>query len=216
MEFLALMVVAGGLLGGLLYAEQAGRSKLVPAFKTPLSALFVLVALVVPHPDPTYFKLILAGLVFGLVGDVCLALPGKRAFMAGLVAFLLGHVWYIIAFAHLVSPREWLTIAVPVLIAIAVVILLWLRPHVGAMLVPVIAYTIVISVMLIGAWAVLHNPLITKNCARIIWAGSLLFYASDLFVARDRFVKQEFLNRLIGLPLYYAGQFLLAFSIMLA
>jgi len=28
-------------------------------------------------------------------------------------------------------------------------------------------------------------------------------------------VKREFLNRLIGLPLYYAGQFLLAFSIAL-
>jgi len=39
------------------------------------------------------------------------------------------------------------------------------------------------------------------------------FYISDLFVARDRFFKTEFSNRLLGLPLYYAGQFLLAFSV---
>ncbi|MBW2297136.1 MAG: lysoplasmalogenase, partial [Deltaproteobacteria bacterium] len=43
--------------------------------------------------------------------------------------------------------------------------------------------------------------------------GALSFYVSDLFVARDRFLKNESLNRLLGLPLYYGGQFLLAFSV---
>jgi hypothetical protein len=44
-------------------------------------------------------------------------------------------------------------------------------------------------------------------------AGALSFYVSDVFVARQRFVKSAFLNRLIGLPLYYGGQFMLAFSV---
>ncbi|HDP24776.1 MAG TPA: lysoplasmalogenase, partial [Deltaproteobacteria bacterium] len=39
------------------------------------------------------------------------------------------------------------------------------------------------------------------------------FYISDIFVARNRFVKQEFINRALGLPLYYLGQFLIAFSL---
>jgi hypothetical protein len=39
------------------------------------------------------------------------------------------------------------------------------------------------------------------------------FYFSNVFVARDRFLKPEFLNRLIGLPLYYFGQFLLPFQL---
>jgi hypothetical protein len=39
------------------------------------------------------------------------------------------------------------------------------------------------------------------------------FYLSDLFVARQRFVAPAFANRLYGLPLYYLGQFLLAFSV---
>ena len=34
----------------------------------------------------------------------------------------------------------------------------------------------------------------------------------DLFVARQRFVAEAFINRLIGLPLYYAGQLLIAWS----
>jgi hypothetical protein len=43
--------------------------------------------------------------------------------------------------------------------------------------------------------------------------GALGFYLSDVFVARNRFIKPEYLNRFIGLPLYYGGQFLLAFSV---
>jgi uncharacterized membrane protein YhhN len=215
MEFPALLVIAAALLGGLLYAEKTGRSKLVLAFKTPLSVLFVIVALFVPHPAQTYYLLILVGLILGLVGDVCLALPGNRTFMAGLAAFLLGHIFYIIAFAYLVNPSEWLSPAGLIVIVIGIIIFVWLRPHVGSMLIPVVAYTIVISIMLVGAWAVLNNPLIAKAGARGVFAGALFFYISDVFVARDRFVKSEFLNRLLGLPLYYAGQFLLAFSVML-
>jgi hypothetical protein len=46
----------------------------------------------------------------------------------------------------------------------------------------------------------------------LIFAGALCFYLSDLWVARDKFIKDEFQNRLIGLPFYYLGQFSLAFS----
>ncbi len=41
----------------------------------------------------------------------------------------------------------------------------------------------------------------------------MLFYLSDLFVARERFVTSAFVNRLVGLPLYYGGQVLLALSV---
>jgi hypothetical protein len=47
----------------------------------------------------------------------------------------------------------------------------------------------------------------------MVFVGALSFYFSDVFVARDRFIEQQFLNRLLGLPLYFAGQFLLAFSV---
>jgi hypothetical protein len=47
----------------------------------------------------------------------------------------------------------------------------------------------------------------------LAFCGALSFYVSDLFVARDRFVKKGAINRILGLPLYFGGQFLLAFSI---
>jgi uncharacterized membrane protein YhhN len=47
-----------------------------------------------------------------------------------------------------------------------------------------------------------------------ILIGALAFFLSDLSVARNRFVAPGFVNRLWGLPLYYAAQLLLASSIL--
>jgi uncharacterized membrane protein YhhN len=92
-------------------------------------------------------------------------------------------------------------------------VFLWLRPHLGGMKIPVFFYVVIISLMVVGAWSLLIDGGLGIESRIVIFTGALLFYFSDIFVARDRFLKKEFLNRLIGLPLYYAGQFLLAFSV---
>ena len=81
------------------------------------------------------------------------------------------------------------------------------------MLVPVIAYIIVITAMVVGAFTILGDSALVSTGRFVVLFGAVSFYISDLFVARDRFLKTEFVNRLIGLPLYYGGQFLLAFSV---
>lgn len=209
---LALLLVASGLLAGLLTAENKGRTSLILAFKTPLSCLYVIAAVLQPHPVQSYYYLVLGGLVLGLVGDLCLALKGNAPFKAGLVAFLLGHILYIVAFAGLTRPSDWLTPAHLVIAAVGAGVFWWLRPRLGAMLIPVCLYIVVISVMLAAAWVSFGNPELPGSGAVTLFIGALCFYASDIFVARDKFVKNQFANRLLGLPLYYAGQFLIAFS----
>ena len=81
------------------------------------------------------------------------------------------------------------------------------------MLVPVTLYMVVISVMVAGAWAAFRNPRVRRLGAWFILVGAVFFYVSDIFVAHQRFVIEQFYNRLIGLPLYYTAQFLLAFSV---
>jgi uncharacterized membrane protein YhhN len=80
----ALLVLALALLAGLLMAERQTRTIPILAFKTPLSALFVATALIQAHPIPSYYQWVLAGLVWGLIGDVCLALKGNEP--SGLVS----------------------------------------------------------------------------------------------------------------------------------
>jgi uncharacterized membrane protein YhhN len=66
--------------------------------------------------------------------------------------------------------------------------------------------------MVCAAAGLATNPRIPGTPQLGILAGAILFYVSDLFVARQRFVVNAHHNRQIGLPLYHAGQFLLAFS----
>ncbi|MCP4366702.1 MAG: lysoplasmalogenase [Deltaproteobacteria bacterium] len=208
-----LLLVAASLLVGLVWAEGTGNNWLALGFKTPLSILFVITALLQPKVFPKYFKFVLIGLILGLVGDVCLALPGLTAFRVGLVAFLAGHILYIIAFAILTRRMDWVNPVNILILAISGGIYLWLLPHLGEMLVPVTFYIVVISVMVAGAWAAFRNSQVRRLGAWFILAGAVLFYISDIFVAHQRFVTEQFYNRLIGLPLYYTAQFLLAFSV---
>lgn len=210
---LLVLLAALVLLITLLASEKQGRTPRGVGIKGCLSALFVAAALIQPHPVPAYYHRILAGLVFGLIGDVCLAIPGKRSFRVGLFAFLAGHIFYIWAFAGLTRPGDWGSPVQAVILACSGGAFWWLRPHLGRMRIPVVVYLVVITLMLAGAWAVFRHTEIETAGRAFVWIGALCFYASDLFVARQRFVTEQYLNRLIGLPLYYAGQFLLAFSI---
>jgi uncharacterized membrane protein YhhN len=81
------------------------------------------------------------------------------------------------------------------------------------MLIPVLLYILVITVMASGAWTVFWKSSFPIYGRTLILVGSYCFYISDLFVARNKFIKEQYRNRLLGLPLYYTGQFMLAFSI---
>jgi uncharacterized membrane protein YhhN len=78
---------------------------------------------------------------------------------------------------------------------------------------PVLCYIIVITAMVAGAWTVMAAGELILSGRMLVFIGAMGFYFSDIFVARQRFLKTEFFNRLVGLPLYYGGQFMLAFSI---
>ncbi len=56
-----LIVVAASLLTGLVWAESTGNNWLALGFKTPLSILFVITALLQPKVLPRYFKFVLIG-----------------------------------------------------------------------------------------------------------------------------------------------------------
>ena len=208
-----IIAVAVALLGGLLYYENNGSRTGKLLTKTPLSVLFILAAVVQPHPDPVYYRFIIVALILCLGGDVFLALEGDRTFMFGLVSFLLGHVLYVFAFLHLAGFGQWGWAGPVTVAAVSVLVYAWLFTRLGSMKIPVAAYVVVISFMVAAAWAVFRKPGLPPTGAFLIFLGALLFYLSDLFVARDRFVRNEFLNRRFGLPMYYAGQFLLAFSV---
>ena len=208
-----IIVLAIILLAGLLYFEKIGNQKGKLPTKTILSSLFIIAATAQPHPIPDYYLMILTGLIFCLGGDVFLALPQEKMFLCGLGSFLLGHVFYVLSFFGVSEISQWTWIGCVIGVIISCGVFFWLRTHLGTLLIPVIVYIVVITVMLVGAWTVLGDGKVKIAGRLLVFIGAVSFYFSDLFVARDRFLRTGFTNRLIGLPMYYLGQFLLAFSV---
>ena len=93
-----------------------------------------------------------------------------------------------------------------VLAALAWRVYRWLVPGVPRQLKPAVgAYCVVITTMV----AIAVGTTVATGDARVA-IGAVMFFVSDLSVARDKFVAPGFANRAWGLPLYYAAQLVLA------
>ena len=201
------------LLGGLLYFDKKQKQSAILPVKAPLSALFVIAACLQPHPNMKYTGAILIGLIFCLGGDLFLVSSQRRLFLLGLISFLLGHIAYFIAFVGVSDVNYWTAIGTAVTIVASTWTFTRFAPHLGSMKPAVLAYIIVITLMLCAAWSIFGTTAVPRAGRYMVFFGALCFYLSDIFVARQRFIQTDFTNRLIGLPLYYFGQFLLAFSV---
>ena len=201
MNFSCLAALAGGeSLAGLLWAEARDRRSARAAPKVATSLGFVGLAPSSGARD-SYGRLVLGGLVLSLAGDAILLSRERRAFLLGLLAFLGAHLAYAAAFALASRPRG---LALLPLAAVSGVALRWLWPHLGSLRLPVSIYTTAITAML---WPALGSSRLEVGC------GALLFYLSDLLVARGAFGAPGKVNQLAGWPLYYAGQYLIAASV---
>jgi len=198
---------------GLLLAEFRGSRKGLWLTKPLASLAFIWAGVAAGALESTYGQWVLAGLVLCLLGDVLL-IPLERPaiFRAGVFAFLAGHVAYSAAF--LTQPLDGFGLVGGAILLVVVVgsVLRWLAGSLPADMVwPVRVYMVVIGVMSTLACGV--------TAAGGPWAvavGALAFTASDISVARDRFVRHDFLNRAWGLPLYYGAQLLIASTTGLA
>lgn len=205
---LAALVVLVGTLSAMAHA--GGRRRGAAILKMTAATGYVAVALLAGSLHTTYGRILLAGLGLCWLGDLLLIPGGKgAAFMGGLAIFLLGHVAYAAAFLRAGVSIAWvLACAAPVVLVGGTVLRwLWRQPLPRPMQAPVVAYMAAISVMVALAWG-------TKGAGSswIIPVGAVAFMTSDIFVARERFVGSSPWNTRLGLPLYFAGQALLALS----
>ena len=200
-------VVCAVAVAGLLAAEQRGSRAGLWLTKPVASLAFLWVTLAAGALESTYGRWVLLGLALCLAGDLLL-IPQERkaAFRAGVFAFLAGHVAFSVAFLGLPIDPPGLAVAAVVLTLALAAVLRWLSPSVTAdMVLPVRAYMLVIGIM-----SALACGVTAAGGPWQVAVGALAFTASDVSVARDRFVRHGFMNRAWGLPLYYAAQLLIA------
>jgi uncharacterized membrane protein YhhN len=181
----------------------------------PLSTVLIIVvallSLLVPTSQPAFTLWIACGLVLSLAGDVALIFESNRAFLVGLVFFLLAHIVYSIACTvpNGFHPADIATGAI--LLVFAVSIVQYLRPGLGRMQGPVILYTLVICLMVNRAVSAFFGDAFTTTQAWLLSLGAIFFMLSDVVLAVNRFRRPIQKHRL-SLVAYYVGQLLIALS----
>lgn len=198
---------------GLLIASLAAALAYVPFLRRPpslvrsilktipIAALAVLAAFIGAP------LLLVLALGFSALGDLALSRDGERAFMAGLGAFLLAHIFYVpLLFGVGEGFAGWRWAALAGACAYAAMVARWLWPHLGPMRAPVAVYMIAIVAM--GAAALTAPPALWP-----VMLGAALFIVSDTVLAAETFVFAAAPRRWtapVVWSTYYAGQALIA------
>ena len=154
------------------------------------------------------------GLACSLAGDVFLMLP-REQFILGLVSFLLAHLAYLVGFNSSLPPIHLASLILLLLIALAGSAI-YRRIASGlqasgqaALKLPVLAYSIVISLMLFSALVTLVRPEWSALNALLASAGALLFYTSDTILAWNKFVAPVRHGPMWVIMTYHLGQMLI-------
>ena len=142
---------------------------------------------------------LLAALAFSLAGDVFLMLPADL-FAAGLAAFLVGHLAYVVAFA---TPVGTLLVWLPVVLVATAPVAIRILRHVHAPGLRTAVAVYMMAIALMAAAAVGSGDVIAI-------VGALLFVSSDSLLAWNRFVRPFSSAHLAVMVTYHLGQFGLA------
>ena len=134
-------------------------------------------------------KWVFSALFFSWIGDIMLMVqPGNdKFFLAGLIAFLLAHIFYIVFF-HIIRIREnirsnWLLLLIVVIYYGT--LSSFLTSHLGDMKLPVRIYGAIISFMFMLAMHMLFIK--NKSAGRLMMSGAFLFIISDSVLAINKF-----------------------------
>ncbi len=155
------------------------------------------------------------GILLSLLGDVLLMISLDRFFLYGLVAFLVAHVFYIIGFNSPIPAISAWSVILAILIGWggARVIRRILTSVVTSgnirMRLPIIVYSVVISLMLLSAMIKLNDLSWNAGAALLVALGAFLFYISDVILAWHKFVAPIQHGRIYNIAAYHLGQIIL-------
>ena len=187
------------------------RSWLNFAFK-PLATLCVIAWAALGRSDDGLVKRwIVIGLVFSLAGDVALLWP-VQGFLVGLVAFLLGHVSYLVGLTRrvkfLASPPAF---GVWAIVAASVLAGLWAGVP-AELRAPVLVYVCALAAMAAQATSVwlARRHQADASRWRTVAIGGALFVLSDAILATDKFVGGIPIATLWNLSIYWVAQWSIA------
>ncbi len=146
-------------------------------------------------------KLFIIGLLFSMIGDFILDYDRQGAFIYGLAAFFIAHIFYISSLGLWEFAGKQLWIAGLILILCTVAITL-ISPNLEDLLIPVLAYMVIL--LLMGLSTIFSQK---SNSWLII--GGLSFLISDSIIGLDKFYTPIIFSHLLIMVTYYFAQYAL-------
>jgi uncharacterized membrane protein YhhN len=160
----------------------------------------------------------LAALIFCWAGDVLLMFAGKMYFIFGLVAFIIGHVFYIFSFRQFswtrglqLLPTQKVRYAFPIILA-ATGLVVVLYPKLGALQIPVMVYALVI--MLMAITALFRVGYTNSTSFTWVFIGAIFFMISDSALAINKFHTPFFGASTLIMLTYVSAQFMIVEGIL--
>jgi len=206
--FLALIIAI------LDWIAVARKWKRIEYFAKPATMLALLAWLGVNNGFQGSMLWFALGLLFSLGGDIFLMLP-REQFIPGLVSFLIAHICYLIGF-NSANPVYNAASLILLVVVMFTGYLVYRRVALGLhasgqskLKLPVLVYSIVISLMLFSALSTLIQPDWRIYAAVFASSGALLFFISDTTLALNKFVSPIPNARVITMVTYHLGQILI-------
>ncbi len=195
-------VIVGLVHLGTLVAGEGTGSSITKLLLMPALLAAVLWALRLRRSDLLVFAVL--GILFSWAGDGLIESPGDVGFLLGLGGFLLAHVAYLVLFLRPLRERRipWFAAAYALW---WVILVLYLAPHIGVLLVPVAVYGLALAASSAAALA-------TNRHAAL---GALAFLLSDTLLAFKLFLPgwDFYPIDVVIMTLYIAGQGLIAYGV---
>ncbi|MFV8392006.1 lysoplasmalogenase [Flavobacterium sp. LB2P6] len=187
-------------------------------FLKPYLLLFLIFA-VYFHERFITKKILLTALTLSWIGDIILMFTDKAEFyfIAGLIAFLLSHISYIILFSkqlkiYLKKSKIIFWVGVTAIAFYLIVMMLILLPSLGDLKIPVFIYALTISIMLLVALKGFLNW--QKPANSYILSGAVIFVASDSILAFDKFYAPLQYSSFLIMATYLTAQYLIVTGIL--
>lgn len=208
-----IIAITGLVAAVLFFAGQAIDLYWLRLLAKPIPVLCMALWVALLPGRDRYHLAIVAGLLFSALGDVLLALD-ESAFVFGLLAFLVAHLAYVVAFlADCRRLAPWRAAITYGYGAVAFGVLAT-AGELGAMQIPVALYVVVISTMLWRAAARQGAPGVPRRSGQLGLIGAILFAASDSVLAFNLFVTPVPLADLIIMVTYWLGQLGISLSVL--
>ena len=187
----ARVLAAIGLLAAVVYIVSLWINWPTVELITKGIPVLCLIVWLVVLPRDRFANLIITGLLLSLAGDLILQVSADL-FVAGLLAFLIAHLFYIAAFVGVTHRGRWLRL-LPFAVW-GILAFLVLQPYLNEMLLPVAGYIIVIEAMMWRAAALIGAQGKTRDFELAALLGAISFGLSDTLLALNRFIWHDTLT----------------------